>query len=113
MGLIICHRHGESGIMPFVARELSEEIRRGGKVSVSDLVEVEIVLIDEEDGEQMYTLHYLMPRALFVRLGVQASYEIRTDEDEERLTAIFDPVMKGGGVCGKCFRDCLIDADGN
>jgi hypothetical protein len=109
MSLIICSKHGETGFMPFVSKELSDEMLQGKKFSSDDLAHVEVVFIDEEDGEVMHKIRYVMTNDCFSRINAQARYEIRTDEDERNLDSIFDSVMKGGGICGKCFRDCLIN----
>ncbi|MBC6906666.1 hypothetical protein DWB84_14530 [Saccharophagus sp. K07] len=108
MGLIVCSKHGETGFMPFVSKELSDEMLKGKRFSSSHLAQVEVVLIDEEDGEVMHTMYYLMTKDCFFRINAKSRYEIRTDDDEKNLDSIFDPVMKGGGICGECFRDCII-----
>ena len=108
MGLIMCSKHGETGFMPFVSKELSDEMLKGKKFKRSDLAQVEVVLIDEEDGEVMHVMHYVMTKDCFFKINAESRYEIRVDEDEKNLDSIFDPIMKGGGICGECFRDCII-----
>lgn len=109
MGLINCDVHGESGFMPFVSKELSDQILEGKKFKKNDLAQVEVVLIDEEDGEEMYTIQYIMTKECFLRRGLEREYEIRSEGDERELDLIFDPIVKGGGVCGKCFKSAIID----
>lgn len=109
MGLINCDVHGESGFMPFVSKELSDQILEGKKFKKNDLAQVDVVLIDEDDGEEMYTIQYIMTKECFLSRGLKREYEIRSEDDEKELDSIFDPIVKGGGVCGKCFKAAILD----
>lgn len=68
-----------------------------------------MVLIDEEDGEGMYAIQYMMTKECFLSRGLKEGYEIRSEDDEKELDSIFDPIVKGGGVCGKCFKSAILD----
>lgn len=109
MGLIICDKHGESGFMPFVSKELSNRILGGEEFRKSELAQIDVALIDEDDGEEIYTMQYLMTKKCLDQAGAQTKYELRSDEDERVFHSIFDPVMKGGGICGKCFKEAIVN----
>lgn len=109
MGLINCDVHGESGFMPFVSKELSDQILKGQIFKTNDLAQVDVTLIDEEDGEKMYTMQYIMTKKCFLSRGLEREYEIRSEDDEKEFDSIFDPIVKGGGVCGRCFKFAIID----
>lgn len=109
MGLINCDVHGETGFMPFVSKELSDKISKGKRFKKSDLVQIDVTLIDEEDDEEMYTMQYILTKECSLEMGIKTKYEIRSEEDERDFDAVFDPVMRGGGICGQCFKNSIID----
>jgi len=104
MGLIVCDKHGETGFMPFVSKEFAEIILASKFLANEDVKFVEVIFIDEDDGEEFQRLQYWMSSKCFESLGLEESYIIQSDEDEEKLDRIFNPIMKGGGICGKCFE---------
>ncbi|SMF14119.1 hypothetical protein SAMN02745866_00908 [Alteromonadaceae bacterium Bs31] len=107
MGLIICDKHGETGFMPFVSKELAEKIIANEPLGNKGIKFVEVIFIDEDDGEEFQQLHYWMSQKCFDSLSPKESYVIQSDEDEVELDKIFDPIMKGGGICGRCFENYL------
>lgn len=104
MGLIICNTHGESGFMPFVSVELANKINNNIPITKESVVFVDIILYDEDDGKELHPMKYWMSKGELESLSAKSRYEIFNDEDEKNLDKIFDPVMKGGGCCGKCFE---------
>lgn len=46
-----------------------------------------------------------MTASCFDNLNAKREYIIESDDDEVQLDLVFDLVMKGGGVCGKCFTE--------
>lgn len=107
MGLIICDKHGETGFMPFISNELSKKVLDNEILCKEDITYVDISLVDEDDGEEMHSMRYWMSTSCFDGLGAERKYIIKSDEDETRLDEIFNPIMKGGGLCGKCFTDYI------
>ena len=105
MGLIICSTHGETGFMPFVSNELVDKVLNGIYIEKKELTYVDVVFIDENDGEEMYKARYWMTNSCFKSLNAEREYIVESDEGEARIDTIFDSVMKGGGICGKCFTD--------
>lgn len=105
MGLIICNKHGEAGFLPHISKELSDKVLNGELVNASEIVFVEICFIDEEDGEEMFQIEYWMTKTCSDSVHAQGRYRVVTDEDERKLDALFDPIMKGGGTCIKCFHE--------
>lgn len=105
MGLIICSMHGETGFMPFVSNELASNILNNIYIEKKELSYVDVTFIDENDGEEMYKARYWMTYSCLKNLNAEREYIVENDEDELRVDAIFESVMKGGGVCGKCFME--------
>lgn len=107
MGLIICERHGESGFMPHISKALSDYVLNGIVLDGSKITHIDVVLMDEDDGKHMFSITYWMTQDCFVSLSAKRRYEIESDEDENEFDALFDPVMRGGGLCGNCFEEYL------
>ncbi len=107
MGLIICDKHGETGFMPLVSKELAETILANKSLGNKGVKFVEVIFIDEDDGEEFQRLRYWMSQKCFDNLNAKKSYIIQSDEDEIKLDKIFDPIMKGGGICGRCFEEYM------
>lgn len=107
MGMIICDKHGETGFMPFVSNELATMALDNVSLEKGDIAYVDVSLIDDEDGEEMYSMRYWMSKKCFDSLNADRAYVIKTDDDEAVLDKIFNPVMKGGGICGKCFEEYI------
>ena len=110
MGLIICDKHGESRFLPYISNELSDKVLNNVILKAEEIAYVDIRFIDEDDGQEMFSVRYWMSRDSFNSLAAKASYEIRSDEDEEKLDELFNPIMKGGGLCGRCFEAYLEKA---
>lgn len=107
MGLIICGKHGESGFNPHVSKELVDKIQGGVIVNSLDIAFVDIKFIDEDDGKEMFDIRYWMTTECFKSLSATKKYLIISDDDEKKLDEIFNVVMKGGGMCVKCFKEYL------
>lgn len=107
MGLIFCNIHGESGFIPLVSAELSSIISSNLFLDKNEIKVVEISFYDDESNEEINSIRYWMTKDAFDSLSAQSNYKIVTDEDEEKLDKLFDPVMKGGGCCIKCFGEYM------
>ena len=107
MGLIICSIHGESGFTPFVSAELAKKINGNIPITKESVIFVDIILYDEDDGKELHSMKYWMSKGELESLSAKFRYDIFNDEDEKKLNKIFDPIMKGGGCCGKCFDDYM------
>lgn len=107
MGIILCDVHGESGFNPYVSNELVDKISNNILLIPSEIKRVDIKFFDEESGEEIFDIQYWMSKEAFDFLSAADSYEVISDEDEKKLDALFGPVMNGGGVCDKCFREYL------
>ena len=111
MGFISCNKHGKSGFLPHISKELSENILNNVALNMTEITYVDIRYIDEDDGEEMFSVKYWMSKVCFDSLiTAKQKYEIISNEEEEKLDALFNPIMKGGGLCGKCFEEYLEKA---
>lgn len=107
MSIILCDVHGESGFNPYVSNELVDKISKNIFLAPSEIKRVNVKFFDEEIGEEIFDIQYWMSKEAFEFLSAADLYEIISDEDEKKLDALFDPIMKGGGICDKCFREYL------
>ncbi len=103
MGLIICEKHGEAGFISHVSKELSLEISTGKHFTHEEITYIDVILVDDEDGEVLSKIRYWMSQNCFNSLMALKKYIILTEEDEKKVNSILTPIMKGGGCCGKCF----------
>lgn len=106
MGLIICEIHGEVGFNPHISKELSDQVLNNS--FDTEVAFVEVFFFDEDDGEVMFELKYWMSKKCLESISALPLYKIFSDKDEENLDKIFNPIMKGGGCCAKCFEQFLI-----
>jgi len=107
MGIILCDVHGESGFNPYVSNELVDKILNDVLLIPSEIKRVDVKFFDEDSGEELFDIQYWMSKEAFKALSAVDLYEVVSDEDEKKLDALFFPVMNGGGICDKCFRDYL------
>jgi hypothetical protein len=105
MGLIICEKHGETGFISHVSKELSLGISAGNKFSHDKVTYIDVILVDDEDGEVLSKIRYWMTQDCFKSLSALKKYTTLTEEDEEKVDRILIPIMQGGGCCGKCFDE--------
>ncbi len=59
MGLITCEKHGEEGFISDVSKELSLSISAGKKFSHDKVTYIDVILVDDEDGEVLSKIRYL------------------------------------------------------
>ncbi|BFM16851.1 hypothetical protein R50073_30340 [Maricurvus nonylphenolicus] len=105
MALIKCDKHGETGFMPFVSKELSKRIESGEHIKHDDISWIDVLLIDDEDGEILQEIRYWMSTSFFNSISALKKYRILTEHDEKEVDRILSPIIKGGGCCGKCFDE--------
>lgn len=103
--MIICDSHGETGFIPFVSKELSQRIESGEHIAHEDITYVEVLLIDDEDGDILQEIKYWMSTSFFKSISALKRYRILNENDEQEVDRILAPIIKGGGCCGKCFDE--------
>jgi len=106
MGLILCGKHGQSGVVPFVSKKLSNEISLGNIVNIKDFSILHVIFYDDDEilGKDKY---YLMKEELPQEAITSNPIKIYTDEDENKLNILLGSSFLGGGCCVICFESWI------
>ncbi|MEZ8188148.1 hypothetical protein ACED29_20275 [Shewanella sp. 5S214] len=106
MGLIKCKVHGESGVVPFVSKRLSDKIAISGIHSFKDFTVLEVIFYDGDDifcNDKYYLLNDEVPSEIIKNKPIL----IHNDEDEVNLNTLVGRSFLGGGCCIKCFNNFM------
>jgi hypothetical protein len=102
MGLIICPRHGEAGFCLRFSKKIIAAIRQDRPVMDDQLSLFNIVLVDDEDGEEMFTETYLLLKEEFSAMKLPE--KVRAD-NESVYNDYYHSLPELSGVCAECFRE--------
>lgn len=103
MGILICPKHGQQGIVPFIEMEISQKITEGIPISKHDIVIVEAAFLDET-GTLLATSCYMLSKRTFEQNNFKKKYSIQTEGEE---LDFLGPIQKlaSGFVCSKCLEE--------
>lgn len=102
MGISLCRRHGESGIVSSISIDICEEIMGRSKEKIENVYVVTIKVFDED--EHVFDQSNYISENLFKTHNLKLEYEIHSESDEEKINSFFP---KTSGVCGKCFDEYM------
>lgn len=104
MALIYCKKHGETSGNPYVSKLLQQAVLADEKI---DYVRLKLDFYDDDvllDSVPYFLAKSELP-APFEGLGVVSLYD---ESDEQYSDSLLSPLLEGGGVCDKCFKEWLI-----
>lgn len=106
MGIVLCEKHGEAGVIPTVSKQLADAMR-SGLIGREDIRTLHLRVFD--DGE------FLFEKMLFLHKaesdGLDSSYLIRNEEEDEIFARNIQLIFRGGGYCVKCFKEYMEKLD--
>lgn len=102
MGLAICNKHGESGVVDGISLDVCLDLENH-TATVKNIAIVVIEVFD--DDEYLYSQKNYISEKLFIEKNLKKKYYIKNDTQEEILNKIFP---RTSGVCGKCFKDYIL-----
>ena len=105
MGLVVCSKHGRSGIVPFISKDLSDCIRNNVRINADDIKVIKVSLYDE--GEHLGDLRYFIRRDPSQPNLIARHYIIRNEAEERTFDEEVGVLMHGGGCCVKCFNEYM------
>lgn len=103
MGLIICQKHGETGVIPFISKGLWQIAKQNTKIDCDKIKVITIAI--KIDQETSFSLKYYFTKDEFDLFSLDDYYSISTDEEDEKVTKIFHD--KTRPMCGDCFKEYL------
>ena len=103
MGLILCDKHGPTGVINHISEDICEKVISDDPLKREDIKVVLIDLYDEE--EYLFTITNYISADLFAKYELREKYVIRNEEEEEALDR---KLPKLGALCGMCFKAYLI-----
>lgn len=101
MSLIICPIHGESGFCLRFSKQVADAILADFPLTDDDVSLFNIRLVDDEDGEELFTETYLLLKAEFEQMGLQCLVSADKEEEYDHYKSMMPEL---GGICAECFR---------
>jgi hypothetical protein len=103
VGILICEKHGEAGIIPTVSKNL-EDAMANGTAKKQDVATIYLRVYDEVD--------FLFDKLFFTHKSsdmqtLKDEYLIENDEDDALFSKEVHPIFTGGGYCVKCFKEYM------
>lgn len=107
MGLIICDKHGEQGIVINIEDAICRKILADAPIAGEDLCVMKVLFYDND--EFLMDMNYLMTSEMKGDLNLMEVYEVRNDEEDSEFLRLISPRM--GIVCGQCLNEYKYKAD--
>ncbi len=102
MGLIICPKHGEAGFCLRFSKRVVDDIQSDRPIGDDQLSLFQIVLVDDEDGEELFTETYLLLKEELIDMDLPP--HVRADK-EETYDLYRGALPELAGICSECFRE--------
>lgn len=101
MGLIICNKHGEQGIVINIEDQICRKILADTPMSDEDLYVIKVLFYDDE--EFLMDMNYLISKEMKEDLNLIEVYEVQNEEEDSEFLRKISPRM--GIVCGQCLQE--------
>jgi len=101
MGIIICPKHGTSGIAICIEKAICHKILQNIPVQDNELAVIRIEVFDFDRETFVTNLNHLITKKLKEERDLQDYYKIVTEDEFEQL----DTKMDVGATCVKCFEE--------
>lgn len=103
MGLLICEKHGEVGVIPTVSKNLADAML-SGTAKKEDVATIYLRVYDE--GEFLFDKLFFTHNSSDM-LTLKDEYLIENDTDDALFSRDVHPIFSGGGYCVKCFKEYM------
>lgn len=101
MGLIICEKHDEQGIVINIENNICRMILADEPLCDEDLFVIKILFYDNE--EFLMDMNYLITTEMRDSLNLIEIYEVQNEEEESEVLKQISPRM--GILCGQCLKE--------
>ena len=108
MGLIICDKHGEQGIVINIEDDICRKILADTPLTNEELCVIKAVFYDDDETFLM-DVNYLVSIQTKESLNLMEYFEIRTEEEDEKFLGKMSSKM--GAVCGQCLNEYKFRKD--
>lgn len=103
MGLILCRKHGEAGVVDGVSIDICRDFWE----KKSEIKEIFLVVSNIYDDDVLvFSKKYYVSKGLFFVNNMEISYDVRDEIDENRFMQGLPEVS---GLCMFCFEDYIKD----
>lgn len=104
MGIIICKKHGRTGIVTGVLKEICQKMLNDDPINQYELTTILVEYYDEE--ELLFTDKYLVTIDFKRKYDLDDYYKICSDEEEDLL---LKPIASEiGAICGQCYKEYIL-----
>lgn len=103
MGIIICDKHGRTGIITGILKDICKKMSDNANLKQSELATIIVDYYDE--GELLFSDKYLVTTEFKDNLCLDNHYKIYSEEDENLILKRVRQKM--GAMCGKCYEEYL------
>jgi len=101
MGLILCEKHGQTGLINHISKDICEKVINDEPLQA----DIKIVLINLfDENEFLCTITNHISSTLVAKHKLLEKYIIHNEKEELALEEHFP---KLSGLCGKCFREYI------
>ena len=95
MGVMICKKHGEVGVVPTVSKNLADAMLKG-IVKREDVATIYLRVYDE--GELLFDKLFFTHNSLDMS-NLKDEYVIENETDDAVFSREVHPIFSGGGYC--------------
>ena len=99
----MCEKHGETGVIPTVSKNLSVAMRKN-EAKKQDIATIYLRVYDEGEFlfDQLFFTHKKMDMP-----HLKDEYLIENDDDDTVFSRDVHPFFSGGAYCVKCFKEYM------
>jgi hypothetical protein len=103
MGMVICKKHGRTGVRIDVLDEICKKILTDKPIDQEMLSFIHVEYFDNK--ELLFDTNYIVTKRFKEERNLEDYYKISTDKEQELLNRKLGNSI--GAICGKCFDEYL------
>ncbi|WP_445768429.1 hypothetical protein [Rheinheimera sp.] len=103
MGVMICKKHGEVGVIPTVSKNLADAMLKGIAIR-EDVATIYLRVFDE--GEFLFDKLFFTHNSQDMS-NLKDEYVIENETDDAVFSREVHPIFSGGGYCVRCFKEYM------
>ncbi|MCU0438896.1 MAG: hypothetical protein MUC49_13430 [Raineya sp.] len=103
MGVVICAKHGMSGIAICIEKAICDKIYQNESIQDEELtiIHVEVFEVNSDGEIFVVNLNHLITKELKEKNNLQEAYKMLDEQAFDEL----EKKMDAGVTCGKCFQE--------